>query len=109
MTERSPVKVFFLGFITLGIYHIFWLANTKGEMVARGADIPTTWMLIIPIMNWIWIWKYCQGVAQVTSGAMGAGVAFIIYLFAGGFAPSIFQSLFNKVPLLTPAAATESQ
>jgi len=109
MTQRSPVTMFLLGLFTLGIYHIFWQAGTSGEMDARVADIPTTWMLTIPILNLIWVWNYCQGVATVTNGAMSGGTAFIIYLLAGSLTPSIFQSQFNKVPPQAPAAATESQ
>ncbi|MDE3059103.1 MAG: DUF4234 domain-containing protein, partial [Bacteroidota bacterium] len=56
MKKRKPIAVFFLPFITLGIYSIVWYVSTKTEMKQRGADIPTAWLLIIPIADLYWLW-----------------------------------------------------
>ena len=111
MENRSPVSVFFLGIFTATLYHLMWLAKTKGEMNARGADIPTAWMLLFILPAPIWVWKYCQGVAKVTNGGTSAVMALLLFPFAGPFGPSILQSQFNKVgvaaaaPTEAPAAA----
>ena len=105
MENRSPASVFFLGIFTAGLYHFIWLVKTKGEMNARGADIPTAWMLILPIVNLIWIWKYCQGVAKVTNGGTSAVMTLLLFLLAGPFGPSILQSQFNKVGAAAVPAA----
>ena len=42
MKRRSPAAVFFLPFLTHGIYWIVWLARTRGELKSRDADVPTT-------------------------------------------------------------------
>jgi hypothetical protein len=55
MSKRNPIAVLILSIITLGIYGIWWFVTTKGEMVAKGAEIPTCWRMIIPIVNWFWL------------------------------------------------------
>jgi hypothetical protein len=105
MTHRSPIAVFFLVPITLGIYSLVWLVKTKEEMNQRGAEIPTAWFLIVPILNLVWIWKYSQGVARVTSDAMSAGLTFIVLLLTGNVGMALVQGAFNKRQL---AAATVS-
>lgn len=49
MKQRSVGMVIFLSFITLGIYPLFWMHDTRKEMLARGAkDIPSVWLLAVP-------------------------------------------------------------
>jgi len=97
MQQRSPFLVFFLPLITFGIYGIVWYVKTKNEMNARGAQIPTAWLLIIPIANIYWIYRYSQGVEAVTSGDMSTGVAFILLFLLGIIGMAIIQSRFNSV------------
>jgi hypothetical protein len=104
MTKRSPIAVFFLSYLTLGIYIIVWRVKTKGEMVRLGADIPSAWLMIIPIVNFWWLWKYSGGVSMVTKNSMSQAVAFIILLLLGGIGDAVIQDSFNKINLV-PAAA----
>ncbi|MFC1860030.1 DUF4234 domain-containing protein [Chloroflexota bacterium] len=55
MQHREPVMVFLLSVITFGLYSLFWLVATKDQMNAKGAQIPTAWLIIIPLVN---IWWY---------------------------------------------------
>lgn len=103
MTQRSPAVVFLLGAIT-GIYGLIWLVNTKEEMNAQGAEIPTGWYLIIPILNLLWLWKWSQGVEKVTRQGTGAGLAFIMVVLLGPIGMAVIQSSFNKLQL-APAGA----
>lgn len=73
MTKKSPVAVLLLPFVTFGIYAIVWIVKAKGEMAAKGADIPTSWLLIIPFANIWYLWKWSKGVEKVTNKDMGAG------------------------------------
>ena len=59
MKTRSVAGVIILSIVTLGIYPIIWHVRTKNEMNATGADIPTAWLLIVPIANIYWLWKWC--------------------------------------------------
>ena len=103
MKHRSPLAVFFLTFITLGIYGIVWYVKTKNEMKAQGTEIPTAWLLIIPFINWWWLWKYSKGVAKVSSDKMSGAVAFLLLFLLGGIGMAIVQSTFNG--LGAPAAS----
>ena len=97
MQQRSPFLVFLLSLITFGIYGIVWYVNTKNEMNARGAQIPTAWLLIIPIVNIYWLWKYSEGVELVTKKDMSTAVAFILLFLLGIIGAAIIQSKFNSI------------
>lgn len=97
MTKRSVVGVIILSIITFGIYHIYWYVKTKDEMVELGAEIPTGWLLIIPIVQIYWIWKWCVGVEHVSRGKMSAPVAILLMLLLGIIGTAIMQVTFNQV------------
>lgn len=97
MKNRSPLAVFFLPMITFGIYGLVWYVKTKGEMKAKGAEIPSAILLIVPIANLIWLWKYAKGVEKVTIGSSSAGGTLCLLLFLGPIGMAIIQSAFNKI------------
>lgn len=93
--KRSLVKVYLLGFLTLGIYFLYWLVKTKNELNELGAKIPTAWLIIIPIANLYWLYKYAEGFAKVTKKA-NAALWFLLFLFVGIIMPAVVQSELNK-------------
>ena len=97
MKIRNPVAVFFLPIITFGIYAIYWYVKTKEELKAKGANIPTAWLLIVPIVNLYWLWLYAQGVEKATNSAFTAPVAFILLLLLGSIGMAIVQNKFNTI------------
>ena len=103
MEQRNPFLVFLLALITFGIYGIVWYVKTKREMNSKGAQIPTAWLLIIPIVNIYWLYKYSEGVELVTNKDMSTAVAFILLFLLGIIGMAIIQSKFNSLP-----AGTES-
>jgi hypothetical protein len=110
MTQRSPFSVFVLSIVTLGIYSIVWFVKTRREMVARGADVPTAWLMIIPIVSLYWCWKWCEGVETVTAGKMSQAMAFILtvalnVIGLGIFGMALVQKQFNQVGAALPNAA----
>lgn len=100
MTKRSPIAVFFLSLITLGIYIIVWRVKTKGEMNRLGCNIPTSWLMIVPIANFWWLWQYAEGVEKVTKNGMSQVVAFILLVLLSAIGDAIIQDAFNKVNLV---------
>lgn len=78
MKYRNPYAVFFLPFITFGIYAIYWIVETKIEMNRNGADIPTAWCIIVPLVNIWWLWKFCGGLEKITKGKVSQIVGFIL-------------------------------
>ncbi|USN97581.1 MAG: DUF4234 domain-containing protein [Candidatus Nomurabacteria bacterium] len=97
MKYREIWKSLALTLITLGIYGIVWQVKVKGEMNGLGADIPTAWWLIVPIGNIWWLWKYSEGVEQVTKGKYTAGVSFLLLFLASVVGQAVLQTEFNKM------------
>jgi len=95
MTKRSVVAVILLTFVTFGIYSIVWFVKTKNEMVKAGADIPTAWLMIVPIASIYWMWKWAGGVEHVTRGKQSQGVAFIMILLLSIIGMAVVQSSLN--------------
>src|SRR3990167_6306356 len=109
MKQRNPIAVALLPFITFGIYSLYWSVKTKGEMNNLGAPrIPTAWLLIVPIVNFWWQWKYSQGVAHVTKGKMDAIIAFILVALLGNIGQAIIQNTFNETAVSGTPAAPEA-
>ena len=97
MTHKSPITVLVLSLVTLGIYFIVWTVKAKGEMAAKGADIPTSWLLLIPIANIWYLWKLSEGVEKVTKKDLSGPVAFLFVLLLGPIGAFVIQSKFNSI------------
>ena len=97
LTNRSPIMVLLLTIITFGIYAIYWHIKTAWELKDCGADIPTAWLIIIPIISIWWMWKMCEGVELVTDGRMSTAVAFILLYLLGMIGAMIIQNSLNDV------------
>jgi Domain of unknown function (DUF4234) len=95
--ERSPVMVVFLAFITCGIYSVLWFAKTADEMRDQGQTLPPSWHLIIPILNLIWIWRWCEALERLTNGQEKASTNFFIHFFLGPIGLAIVQSKLNDL------------
>lgn len=96
MKNRSVIAVLLLTIVTLGIYGIYWSVVTKIEMNKRGATIPTAWLIIIPIVNIWWMWKYSEGVDKETHGALSTVISFLLLFLLGVIGMMIIQHEFNK-------------
>jgi hypothetical protein len=96
MTKRSVAAVIVLSIVTFGIYAIVWLVKTKNEMVKQGAEIPTAWLLIVPIASIYWYWKWCGGVEHATKGKLSQVIAFILVLVLSLIGMAIIQAELNK-------------
>jgi len=97
LKKREPVLVLIFWVITLGIYGLYWEIKTAWELNDSGADIPTAWLIIIPIINIWWAWKFCEGVELVTDGRMSTPLAFILWFLLGFIGAAIVQGSLNKV------------
>jgi hypothetical protein len=97
MTKRSVVAVILLSMVTFGIYGLIWVVKTKNEMNSQGASIPTAWLLLVPLVNYWWMWKYAGGVEHVTRGKTSQVIAFILMFVLSVIGYGIIQDAFNKV------------
>lgn len=112
MKKRNPIAVALLPFVTFGIYGLYWEVKTKGEMNSLGANIPTAWLIIVPLVNIWWLWKYGEGVEHVTGGKLNGVLAFALIFLLGSIGGAIVQDSFNNnvsasaaAPPQAPAAA----
>ena len=107
MTNRNPVLVILFSILSCGIYAIYWMVKTKVEMNNRGAKIPTAWLIIVPIANWYWMYKWSEGVQIVTNGQQNAILLFVLYIIFSPATMFIAQDAFNKLGgAADPAMAT---
>ena len=94
--HRNIVLVYLFSIITFGIYAIYWMVSTKKEINSLGAKIPTAWLLIVPIANLYWIYKYCEGFSQKVKKDNNTLLWFILYILVGIIMPAIVQLELNK-------------
>jgi ABC-type transport system involved in cytochrome c biogenesis permease subunit len=94
--RRNIFLVYLFTIITFGLYGLYWLVKTKEEMKEMGAEIPTAWLLIIPIANIFWMYKYCEGFALKVKRDNNTILWFILYILVGIVMPAIVQSELNK-------------
>ena len=95
MKHRSPAAPLLLPLITFGIYQIVWYVKTKNEMNRFGAQIPTAWLIIVPIASIWWLWKYSVGVERVTNNGISRHGSFWLIFLLGSIGDAIVQSTFN--------------
>ena len=93
---RNIFLVYLFSIITLGIYAIYWAISTKDEINSLGAKIPTAWLLIIPIANLYWVYKYCEGFSEKVKKDKSNLLWFIVSILVGIVMPVIVQSELNK-------------
>lgn len=95
--HRNVFLVYLFGIITFGIYFIYWAVSTKNEINSFGAEIPTGWLIIVPIANLYWVYKYCEGFAEKVKKDNNTILWFILYILVGFVMPAIVQMELNKL------------
>ena len=95
--HRNIFLVYLFSIITFGIYALYWMVSTKNEINTLGAKIPTAWLLIVPIANLYWIYKYCEGFANNVKKDNNTILWFVLYILVGIIMPAIVQSELNKL------------
>jgi len=94
--ERNILLVYILGFVTLGIYFLYWMYKTKNELNELGANIPSFILFFIPIVNIYWLYRYTEGWAYVTKKD-DAILYFIVFLFVYIIMPYLVQRDLNEI------------
>jgi len=98
MKHRSPAAVLLLPFVTFGIYSLYWVVSTKTDInKVASPSVPTAWLLIVPIANLFFLWKYAGGADQATKGGASQGATFALVLLLGPIGQAVVQSWYNKV------------
>lgn len=95
--KRNVFLVYFFSIITFGIYGIYWAVSTKNEFNSLGAQVPTAWLIIVPIANIYWLYKYCEGFAVNVKKDNNTILWFILTMIVGIIMPAIVQVELNKI------------
>ena len=95
--KRNIVLIYFLSFITFGIYSIYWLVKTKKELNSLGGKIPTAWLIIIPIANLYFIYKYAEAFSVKIKKDNNAPLWFLVFALFNIVMIALVQSELNKL------------
>ncbi len=94
--KRSLVAMAILFFVTCGIYFFYWMVKTKEKLNCHGGDIPTALLLIIPIANFYFCYRY----AQVFTAQYRPQSEPVLYMLLLGLFPVVgmlvVQDIFNR-------------
>lgn len=95
--ERDLLGVYLLGIFTFGLYFLYWDVSTKVEINELGGDIPTAFLIIIPIANLYWLYRYCEDFAKYVKKDDNAILYFILFVFLPIIMPIIVQPELNSL------------
>ncbi len=104
--HRNPVVVIILLIITFGIYGIVWTVKTKNEINSMGGQIPTAWLLIIPIANIYFWYKYCEGFSTHIKKDTMPILWFLLFVVISPVAMILVQIELNKFAIAVPNPIT---
>jgi hypothetical protein len=97
LQERDVVVMYLLGFLTLGIYFIYWYIESKTEINENfGTDIPTCWLLIIPIANIYWMYKFAEAYSLYIIRDDNKALWALLFIFVTIIVPAVVQIELNK-------------
>lgn len=97
IARRGVLFVILASIVTLGIYVIYWSVITRRDIVSRGGDIPTAWLIIIPFANIYFFYKYSKAAAQLFKKPGDWGVYFVFFVLFSFVAVALVQGEFNKI------------
>ena len=89
--------------LTLGSIVLIWYVKTKDKLNAKGANIPTAWLVIVPFVGIYWVWKFSEGVEYITNKSMTAITAFLLLLLLGPIGAMIINGNIKKYISETPS------
>ena len=103
MKNRSVPMVIILGLVTIGIYYLIWLHQTRAELLEKKAaeKIMSPWLVLIPFVGGLifiyGLWQYSEGAAKVTNNKYSHAVAFLLLWLLGPIGAGIVQGAYNEV------------
>ncbi len=95
--HRNPALVVIFSIITFGIYAIVWAVKTKNEIKSLGAQIPTAWLLIVPIANLYFWYKYSEGFSVYVKKDNSPVLWFLLHMVISPVAMILIQIELNKL------------
>lgn len=94
--NKNVFLVYLFAFLSCGIYSTIWTIQSKRDMNALGANIPTSWLMLVPFANIYFLYKYCEGFSNEVKKDNSPILWFAVSIFAGPLLPFFVQSELNK-------------
>lgn len=94
--KRDLLKMLILTIITCGIYYIYWTVKTKTALTQLGAEIPTAFLMIIPLANFYFWYKYSVGFAKYIRNSDDYVGYFVLSAFLPVISMFVLQAEYNK-------------
>lgn len=94
--HKNVFLVYLFTIISFGVYSVVWYVKSKRDMNSLGAEIPTSWLLVVPVANFYWVYKYCEGFSCHLKKDNNTALWFCISLFVGFLMPYFVQSALNE-------------
>ena len=101
--HRNPVAIIF-SLITFGIYSLVWTVKTKKEINGLGGKIPTAWLVIVPIANLYFWYKYSEAFSIYAKKDNQPILWFLLFLVIWPVAMILIQIELNKLADKTASA-----
>jgi hypothetical protein len=94
--NRNPIGIIILSIITFGIYALYWIVKTKGEINSLGGKIPTALLAIIPIANVYFFYKYAEAFSTYVKKDNATIMWFLLFLVIAPVAMILVQITLNE-------------
>ncbi|RJQ29892.1 DUF4234 domain-containing protein [Candidatus Parcubacteria bacterium] len=106
---RNPWVVLVLSIATFGIYALYWTVKTKGEINRMGGKIPTAWLVIVPIANLYFLYRYMEGFSAYVKKDNNPILWVVFYLVIAPMAMLFVQMELNKYAARSEVRAEASR
>lgn len=91
--KSAPPNLVVLNCLSLGLYFVAWCSSSAKEVNASARQVLVTnaWYLLIPGLNFWWMWQYAFALERVTFKRIKAADVFVGYILIT-FIPTTFVS-----------------
>ena len=84
LNRPSSRRIWTLSLLTLGLYFYYWCSHSRAEInrSAKQNLVPTCWYLIVPGLNYYWMWLYAEALQKVSYRRIKQSDVFLVYVIA---------------------------
>ncbi len=92
-----PMLIALVVTLISGGYVLYWLISTAHVLRREtGKKIPFAILLIIPLANYWWMWRYSGAAETYTQGKVQTALGFVLLALLGPIGIGILQDYYNK-------------
>ena len=82
LNQPSKSKIWLLSLLTLGLYFFYWCSRSRADInsSAKQPLVPSCWYLVVPGLNYFWMWLYAEALQKVSYKRIKASDVFLVYV-----------------------------